>query len=473
MPSSSVMLRYLVSNAPLAWLTDSDIRRTSLLSPIRRPLLRFGDGSAIEKSLRRSRNSNLRTLCKSGPLELIQAACPAEGAALLDTFVGWYDFRQAGVHGATPFLDDPNKRPFYRAMMDVPGLLHVSSLRAGEHVTSIHFGVRQRREMTLGAMAYNPLFGKQSPGKLHVQILARAERQQGYEQLDLTPGGDAYKQRHATDWDTVHELSLFPGASRRRRAVFGAIVKQAGQRMLASLQVSPNQARSIAETVRTFRPIAASAQCVRRGARWLAPGGEILLYSLARADFRESGPTEPGAMVRRDTFQDFLADRGARAGGSRRRFVQAALERFEHGQHSYTCVYNGRLLHVAWLIERHGEAMPVATLGGWLLPKHRALVTDVFNVAANATDPAAGCLEAMAKDAFAVAGTEAIIVAVPENAAAARRLVEGMGFVYQESLCNEAQLGRVRRWTRQPPTAPFAPPQPRIVPLRYEVAKEV
>lgn len=112
-------------------------------------------------------------------------------------------------HGdSRPFQSDSRKRELYLAMMERPGLLHATVLRVGDQLVASHLGPIHGRNVSLGLIAHSPEFASHSPGKFAILYLARMLGEQGYEYLDLTPGG-AYKQRFAHAWDEAPTLELF------------------------------------------------------------------------------------------------------------------------------------------------------------------------------------------------------------------------------------------------------------------------
>src|SRR4051812_3561695 len=53
-PQSNVRFQYLPPNIPTAWIAASGFENTTLLKPHRRPLMNFGDGQEVSKSLNKS-----------------------------------------------------------------------------------------------------------------------------------------------------------------------------------------------------------------------------------------------------------------------------------------------------------------------------------------------------------------------------------------------------------------------------------
>jgi hypothetical protein len=59
-----------------------------------------------------------------------------------------------------------------------------------------------------GLITYSPFYAKFSPELVHLYLLGKSLKDQGYSYFDLTPGYDIYKERLATHMDEVFELTL-------------------------------------------------------------------------------------------------------------------------------------------------------------------------------------------------------------------------------------------------------------------------
>ena len=452
-PSQGLGFRYLPPNTPTGWLARPGAKRTCSLRARRRPLMRFGDGGEIAASLnKKSNKGRLRHLGKVGRTEFKRVTDPAEFDALFDAIIRCYDTRRMSLGGSAPFRDDGLKKPFYRALMRVPGLLHVTVLKVGDRVAAAHLGACGAREVQLGLVAHDPFLVKHSPGKFLILFLARMLWQEGYEQLDLTAGGEPYKERFANAWDEVHTLGAFPTPLARRKAVVLGGAEDAARATLHRFGIRPERARSVASGLKRLRPARAPAVVFGRARAWIRSRRETRVYSheVATATHPDGPP-----LIRRDALEDLLDHHPGEAWPSRQGFLSAALDRIEDGQHFYTYTEGGRLLHLGWLAERPTEALVGRAIPGFRLPPDSALVLDL-DTAPEARGRGLGALSlrAMLRDAARIPGTERAYIAVPADDGPARRVVEEVGFTYERSLLEETRFGRSRRSTVPPATGP-------------------
>lgn len=128
-------------------------------------------------------------------------------------------------------------------------------------------------------------------------------------------------------------------------------------------------------------------------------------------------------------------------------FLSTSDERLRNGQHVYTLVEDGVLLHYLWMAERYTFSPDPKTGLAFLPPEGSSAVWNSF------THPRARrrglfkqSLSQAVHDAVALAGAKRVYgTAVAENIAS-RRAMESVGFLYAGSLIRDMRLGRVARY---------------------------
>jgi GNAT superfamily N-acetyltransferase len=386
---------------------------------------------------------------KLGKIEFKRITDPAEFEKVFDQIIAHHDARHMAVRGSAPFHNDPLKRPFHLAMLQAPGLIHATVLKVGSEVVAAHLGASTGKELQLGLIAHNPWFAKHSPGKFLIHFLCRLLHQEGYQQLDLTAGGDSYKERFANAWDTVHTLTVFPTAHQRRMASVRHGLADAAKRSLAAIRLKPGRAKLIAQKFLTqLHPATGPATAFRRARTWIGSRQECRVYAIATCDIPATAETSGVATIHRDALADLLSYRPAAGAPALQEFLSDAIARIEDGQHVYTHTENSSLRHSAWLAERPSEELAARVLPDFTLPPNSALILDLQTSAeARGQGLATASLKAMLRDAARVPGTEAVYIAVATDNHAARKIVEKMGFTYVQSLYEETRMGWRRRWT--------------------------
>jgi len=315
----------------------------------RRGLVALRPGPARRSSLRKKSNrSRLRRLERLGPVTLRQLTSVEELARALPTIAAWCDLRQGALNASTPFRSDPLKAEFYLRMMAAPGLLHATILQAGDHPIACHIGPINGREVALGLIAHSPLHAEHSPGKLLLLLLFEQLAEQGFDRFDLTPGGDAYKDRFATDSDDVLRLDCFMDAGLSRRARASRAARGALGGLSRAIGVPPGAVRDVLARVTEATQRLTARGGPSRMARGWGRSPEILLYR------REAGPPGPTRMAPEfgaNRIGDLVAyQRPDPSWPSVSDFLRDASRRLESGQVAHTLVVAGRLVACGWLV---------------------------------------------------------------------------------------------------------------------------
>ena len=443
-PRAVLTFQYLPPKAPLSWLVNPEAARTCKLERFRRPLLRFEDGKEIAASLKKKSNkSRLSRLEKLGPANFAKVTERKDFERVLDDIIPWVDFRQAALHGSAPF-SDALKKAFYLAMFDTPGLLHVTALRIGSHLVAAHIGACSNREVQLGIIAHSPFLARHSPGKFHILFLAQMLMREGYEQLDLTPGGDSYKDRFANAEDEVHTLAVYPSHRQRWKADLLAGIKAKAGAMLKKARVSPSRLKGLAAKLARTRIRGAAGSLVRNTRAWIACRRELRFYSF---DAGRAHEIEAAGPVRRDSLEDLLLYQPAEAWLPREKLLSESLRRIEDGYHVYSLVEDRRLLHFGWLIERQTKSVAAEVHQEHEFPPDSAVLFGFYTVPdARGRGLYRRSLRTILRDAAAIPGTKKVFISVLADNAPSRHVIEKVGFTYEGSLFEEFRFGAARQW---------------------------
>ncbi len=197
-PGGRLHFNFLSRGTPVAWVDDD--RRWLPRVQVRAlggGTLDLSDPTHIDASLHKGYNrSKLNRLRRLGGVEL-ETIDTVDGLSdVMDEISVLCDLRQGAVNDALPFTDDPLKRPLHLGLME-RGLLHATVLRAGSRMASVHLDLKNGREVLLYLLAHAPALARQSPGSLHILLLARQLADSGWARYDLSPGA-GYKDRFAT-----------------------------------------------------------------------------------------------------------------------------------------------------------------------------------------------------------------------------------------------------------------------------------
>lgn len=459
LPAGSLRLLFVPPGTPLEWLRDGKWAQKCELRHIPRPLMSTTDGSVFTRLLQKKRyKTRLNQLARTGEVRFERITRPDELSEIFDAAMTFGSFRLAAIHGVEP-RRDPLKKQFYLAMLDMPRLLHTTVLRVGDQIFSTHIGVYNKDQVLLGMISHSPFFAKYSPSKLHLYMLGEELAKEGIAALDLTPGGE-YKEQFATHHDDAYVLTIFFNPKHRfqykatRKLVAGA------KYALQLGHLTPDQTREAAAQLTHRLKLTKVSKLppnllnVARTRLWNMREMRIYSYDVQQA--RELAVPQS---MKRDFLPDLLAYQPAEAWQMRFSvFLKRVLKGLENGNHVYTRVEDGRLVHYGWLIERQEKSHLSEVGHDFYLPPESAVLADFY------THPAARgkglyqqSLRQMLYDAAHLPRTQHIFIGVLADNGPSRHVIEKVGFNYQFSFFAQTTGGKTKRWTDAP--AEFTSPR--------------
>jgi len=441
LPFRSLRFRYLPSGSLVESLRNAgSIRPCMSVSVWVKPLLRLDPVETrawFAKKSSRDRFSRLRRL---GSLEFRRIRTSAELRDLFDDIIAYYDLRQGAIHRAAPFGDDPARKPFHLALLDVaPGITHVTVTFLNGRAISAFLGFITGKTFHLEILAHSPLVAEHSPGKLHLMRLSELLASEGIEILDLTPGGDPWKEHFATTHEDAADVTLYRSGRARQIAESAGLALEWGKRIAAQGGVRPAHLR---RTWSAMQP-ASAVSAGRRVRAWVGATRELRVY---RCDRSLAASLPLDARVQMNSVADLVR---ARSGRSRpnHAVLSMALERLERGESSFTITIEGRLAHSGWLVVDAKE---------WFLGDANQSIpmpegsSAFYDFAAHASPPGDGAFRALLCHALRTISDEGrqgfLYVHVPSDDLHSRRVIESLGLEYQGSLHWERRLGLERAW---------------------------
>lgn len=452
-------LKYVPPGTPIDWASSSDGKSWICeRKQHARPIIRLEDPSRVaeyiqKKKSRRSTKNYWNRLKRIGELRLDQIHDAQQLTPIFDRLISFYDTRQGAANNSVPFLDDANKKPFHLDLLQSAGLLHLTVLWAGDELISALFGIADGKTYSLAMPMFSPVYADYSPITLHLLAVVERLQQQGFSMLDLTPGGDPFKERFASDHDSVSTLEFY---FRRRDWVRHRIQTESEaivRRGLRLVGIDPKSARQQWNRVSRIPIIAWPSIAIRklfsliRRARSTA---ELRIYAFGK---EAALAVEDSRLMSRDHLADLLAFQAKEIWQTRQNFLSESLKNIEAGHHFYTRVENGRLQHFGWLIENQ-KANHFPEVGQEFEFPHGSAVLYNFY-----TDPRSrgkglykAALRQMLRDAAKLPEVANIYIAVMSDNKPSRSVIEKLGFRYQGSLFQSTKFGRLSRWSNIPAT---------------------
>ncbi|MBS9524259.1 GNAT family N-acetyltransferase [Litoribacter alkaliphilus] len=233
-PTAEIHLKYLPAKIPVDWVKESEWSSKCALQKWGRPLMRMNDPELPKFFKKRSYKTKLNRLKRSGKLEFKEVTGRQEFLDMLPGLALQFDFRQGAMFNKKHFQDNPKKTELMTRLFDA-GLLHSTILTLdGEIIASI-IAVTGQNWIHLGGInTHSPEHAVHSPGFVHFVLLSELLSKDENMVFDLTPGGDEYKERLATDRDVTYGLIISNNRktilTRKARVEFDEYVLKQGKR---------------------------------------------------------------------------------------------------------------------------------------------------------------------------------------------------------------------------------------------------
>lgn len=369
-PSHKVKLRYLVPSIPPRFIEDLCRRNPRAIPTYHpRPLMKL-DGATVHKALRKkSTRSKVNRLRRLGQLEFRRLTDPTEIAEKLDEIITLYDFRQGAANDVCPFLDDPRKKGFLLewAAQAANNVLHISCLTLNDEIIGAHIGVIANDEIQLAVLAYSPHYSAFSPGKLQIYHTAGMLAEAGLGWFDLTPGGDPWKERFASDHDTVLALDVYPSVVTAQGLRVKMQLDTTAHSILDRIGISPASLKALLKRLRRPEPARALS---RKDAQ--PPSRNI-----HRLDPERFAGCAADEAVHTNSLNDLIRYQANGASPDRQTFLRQALSWLESGDTAYTILIGDRLVCSGWLSLEPGQTDPVEQKSGIPASDDRATIHDL------------------------------------------------------------------------------------------------
>ncbi|MFK7794237.1 MAG: GNAT family N-acetyltransferase [Gammaproteobacteria bacterium] len=201
---------YIAPGTDTSWLRSNQLKSTGIYAQFESmdsPILDLHDEEKLKKVLKnKSVKSKINRLKRKGELKIERITEESRALELMNQVTDLVNFRHESAHNDAAFEDDQLQRSFYEARSRNLKDNHFSVLWAGEKLLAFHYGYIDKDSIYIGLSAFDPTESKHSPGVIFLIYLANLLTEEGIRYIDLTPGGDEYKER----FSNAHNLLYIP-----------------------------------------------------------------------------------------------------------------------------------------------------------------------------------------------------------------------------------------------------------------------
>jgi len=345
----SLILGYLPPGAPIEWVrAGSRWASRCVVVDAKRPLMELKP-DAIRGSLRKRNNRNrLSRLRRMGELQFHRLTDVDSLSLMLDDIAPHYDLRRMALYGKQPLRTDARKRAFYLELMH-SGRMHATVSTIQGNFMAAMIGVCDRETFSLDLICHSPAYAAQSPGKLHLLALAEQLVADGYRYIDLTPGNNWWKDRSATSYDTVYEVTIAfnrHGSLRDKAKVLARHhARRAVKNLFSWIKLEPRLVRDRIRQLTDQGPRAIVGNSVKAIAHSLSRGDSLKHCPLGHVD---SSAISHRLVGKKDAVEDLFLFQSSSA-RLNRAFLRRAYDRLCAGEHVFTHTEGDRLLGLCWV----------------------------------------------------------------------------------------------------------------------------
>lgn len=282
--------------------------------------------------------SRMNRLKREGELKIERIRDRDYAEKLFEIIIAQYNFRFLSLYNDMPFQLDKNKKVWHLNQMDMMSEnTHFTVLWHGDELLACNFGFCSTDKVLLGVISYDPLKGGYSPGRIFLVELLAFIKEEGYKYLDLTPGGDSYKERFSNEHVTLVKPTICFNQYDRIKdytltSLRNFLKKYFTARDLASIQ-SLTQ-KSIPALLKRIVP------------KQKAGTVPYFTYRGEMEDITHKDDMPPLHLQR---YNDLLLYQNKDGILTRKEVAYMAMKKFERGDRLYTMVSGKELIAFVWL----------------------------------------------------------------------------------------------------------------------------
>lgn len=407
----------------------------------RRPLLNLDPDDVKACFAEKSSKSRLNRLKTLGKIEFRRLTDSVELERVFDDLITYYDFRQSAVNHSTPFRGDPQKRTFLTDLFAaVPGEAYVAVTYLNECPIAAFWGAVTGKTVHLGMLIYSPFLAEYSPDGLHIMQLSEHLLEEGKDVLDLTPGGDPWKEYFANAHDDVAEAIVYRSACARIQADTLDWLSQLVKRCLDRAGITTANVKLTLARLRRARP----SSIFRKIRNWVGIDRELRVY---RGDRALAERYRRDERVRCNSLSDLLSFEAVESWQTRDTFLSSALARLERGEFVYTVSIDNRLGHYGWMVVNQTESYTSDVKQTMTFPPGSVTLYDFYS---HPDFRGQGLYRAtighMLQAAFVVEAAQYAYISVLAHNLPSRHVIEAMGFEYQGSFFLRRRFWAEKKW---------------------------
>ena len=364
--------KYLPPGIPLNWISDKGNNgKLCSLRTHSRPVMQIDEAAMDRQRTKKNNRQNYNRLKKLGNVQFEKVTEHDYFIQIFDELCIQYDFRQGALYQNMPFSCDPMKKNFYLTLHK-NGLLHTTILTVDGKIAASHFGLlSEGHAVHLGINTHAPAFAVHSPGNLLLAMLGVQLAKEKIPLLDLTPGGDGYKENFATAHDAAFELIIYSDLKTRlRNEVYLGLMRFTKTRLRAAGYRTADILAALGKLKNLRVP-------VFHGLLGKLRGQSTAKYCKLRHFQNLQVVIKNELNISKNCLNDILKFDSYHSSMTHWEFFGTVMERMERSQHLYTFVDEDKLLMYCWIRMCSSEPASQPSVGS-LCPDNSIVLFDLY-----------------------------------------------------------------------------------------------
>jgi len=373
----------------------------------------------------------INRLIKNGELEFRRITDPKEFEQVFDELILFHDFRMGAIHEILPFQKDQLKRQFYTSLLSANKETFFACISyIQEKPIACELAGISKGTVCLYLGMHSPLLSRHSPGKIHLIQMCDYLSKEKIKMVDLTPGGDSWKEQFATSHDEVAHAIIYNSVFKKNWISLQSAIHEQGKVILTKIGIEPS---SLKRSLHEMQNNSKTIKKTKKDRKSDSNNREIRMY-IYNKNKTFTGTESFENRVECNSIKDLLLFKAEDSACTCWKFLSEANILFERGAFSYSISSNDYLAANGWMLtnqtvfreEEIGQSITLPTQGTVLfnfyshpvIAKPELTLTLIGN---------------MLQETITQNETEDIYAFVKANDLQMRETIEEMDFKYQKS----------------------------------------
>jgi len=413
------------------------IKNCLIVKKYKRPLMGLGENE-IKVLFSKRNKRRINRLKKMGNLEFRRITDPTEFELVFDELISYHDFRMGAINKICPFQKDQLKRQFYSNLLSANkdtffvGVSYLQNKPIAAELAGLSNGT-----ISLYLGMHAPFLSKHSLGKIHLIQMCDYLSHEKINIVDLTPGGDSWKEQFATSHDEVAYAVVYNSVFKKNWVKLRSTIHEQSKVSLTKIGIKPESLkRSFHEMPKKSRTITKIIKPRKRN----SINREIRMYVFTKSKTFDQNETFDNS-VKCNSIGDLLIFKPEDLGSTCWKFLSEANTLFERGAFSYTISSNDYLAANGWMLTNQTVFREEEIEQSITLPTKGSVLFKLYaNPLISKPEITRTLVGFMLKEAFTKKETENIYIFVKSNDLEMRETIEKMDFKYQKTYFRDTSV---------------------------------